>query len=271
VVGQAGERARAGPSAYVERGLPTIAQLADEHCRRKVRKGLRPNSLADMKRKLEIHLLPHFGHTTVTELTSRDVEAYLDRKLSENRRIEAALAIGEPLVDGRGRAMQSLRPQTITRTCTCSRRSSRAPCARDCSHATPPTEGPPARGAPREEVRARARRGECARRARHGRRSRPSSTSPNRPPSTTPTAPAQRPVPRYRRSSRPPRSRVCASASCARSTASTSTSRVASFACLTPRRRRGCAASTSTTISRTSSARTRRRAVAHGSRVSRRL
>ena len=40
-----------------------------------------------MKRKLEIHLLPHFGHITVSELTSRDVEAYLDRKLAENRRM----------------------------------------------------------------------------------------------------------------------------------------------------------------------------------------
>jgi integrase len=49
----------------------------------------------------------------VTELTSRDVEAYLDRKLAENRRIEAARAIGEPLIDGRGRALQALRPQTI--------------------------------------------------------------------------------------------------------------------------------------------------------------
>jgi integrase len=66
-----------------------------------------------MKRKLEIHLLPHFGHMTVSELTSRDVETYLDKKLAENRRIEAALAIGEPLVDGRGRAMQPLLPQTI--------------------------------------------------------------------------------------------------------------------------------------------------------------
>lgn len=98
---------------YVESEIPTIAQLADEHYQRKVRKGLRPNSLADMKRKLEIHLLPQFGHITVSELTSRDVEAYLDRKLAENRRIEAALAIGEPLLDGRGRAMQPLRPQTI--------------------------------------------------------------------------------------------------------------------------------------------------------------
>jgi integrase len=98
---------------YVESAVPTVAQLADEHYQRKVRKGLRPNSLADMKRKLEIHLLPHFGHITVSELTSRDVEAYLDRKLAENRRIEAALAIGDPLVDGRGRAMQPLRPQTI--------------------------------------------------------------------------------------------------------------------------------------------------------------
>jgi integrase len=98
---------------YVEQAVPTIAQLADEHYQRKVRKGLRPNSLADMKRKLEIHLLPHFGHITVSDLTSRDVEAYLDRKLAENRRIEAALAIGEPLLDGRGRAMQPLRPQTI--------------------------------------------------------------------------------------------------------------------------------------------------------------
>jgi hypothetical protein len=41
-----------------------------------------------MKRKLEIHLLPHFGHIPVTELASRDVEAYLDRKRAENRRVE---------------------------------------------------------------------------------------------------------------------------------------------------------------------------------------
>ena len=47
------------------------------------------------------------------ELTSRDVEAYLDRKLAENRRIEAGLAIGEPLIDSRGRTLQPLRPQTI--------------------------------------------------------------------------------------------------------------------------------------------------------------
>jgi integrase/recombinase XerD len=97
----------------VETEVPTIAQLVDEHYRRKVRKGLRPSSLADMKRKLELHLLPHFGHIVVTEMTSRDVEAYLDHKLAENRRIEAALAIGEPLVDSRERAMQPLRPQTI--------------------------------------------------------------------------------------------------------------------------------------------------------------
>jgi transposase-like protein len=49
----------------------------------------------------------------VSELTSRDVEAYLDRKLAENRRIEAAVAIGEPLIDSRGRTLQPLRPQTI--------------------------------------------------------------------------------------------------------------------------------------------------------------
>lgn len=98
---------------YVERETPTIAQLADEHYQRKIRKGLRPNSLADMKRKLEIHLLPDFGTMLVTEVTSRDVEAYLDRKLAENRRIQAALAIGEPLIDGRGRALQPLQPQTI--------------------------------------------------------------------------------------------------------------------------------------------------------------
>jgi len=93
--------------------VPTIAQLADEHYQRKVRKGLRPNSLADMRRKLEIHLRPHFGAITLSELRSRDVEAYLDRKLTENRRIEAALAIGEPLIDSRGRTLQPLRPQTI--------------------------------------------------------------------------------------------------------------------------------------------------------------
>src|SRR5215217_1837329 len=98
---------------YIESEVPTIAQLADEHYQRKVRKGLRPSSLADIKRKLEIHLLPHFGNIAVSELTSRDVEAYLDRKVAENHRIEAALAVGEPLIDGRGRAMQPLRPQTV--------------------------------------------------------------------------------------------------------------------------------------------------------------
>jgi hypothetical protein len=41
----------------------------------------------------------------VSELTSRDVEVYLDRKLAENRRIETALAIGEPLKDHRRRAL----------------------------------------------------------------------------------------------------------------------------------------------------------------------
>src|SRR4029078_12817886 len=35
------------------------------------------------------------------------------RKLAENRRIEAARAIGEPLLDARGHAIQPLRPQTI--------------------------------------------------------------------------------------------------------------------------------------------------------------
>lgn len=60
---------------YVEREVPRVEQLADEHYQRKIRKGLRPNSLADMKRKLEIHLLPHFGDIPVSELTSRDVEA----------------------------------------------------------------------------------------------------------------------------------------------------------------------------------------------------
>jgi hypothetical protein len=98
---------------YVEGDVPTIAQLAEEHYQRKVRKGLRPSSLADIKRKLEIHLLPHFGDIPVSDLTGRDVEAYLDRKLAENRRIETALAIGEPLVDSRGRALQPLQPQTI--------------------------------------------------------------------------------------------------------------------------------------------------------------
>jgi integrase len=98
---------------YVQAENPTVAQLADEHYQRKVRKGLRENSLADMKRKLEIHLLPHFGDIKVSELTPRDVEAYLDRKLAENRRIEAGFAIGEPVRDDRGRVAQPLQPQTI--------------------------------------------------------------------------------------------------------------------------------------------------------------
>ena len=69
------------------------------------------------------------------------------------------------------------------------------------------------------------------------------------------------------RSSRPSRSPGCASANCARSTASTSISPVASCACSTRRRRRACVASTSTTISRTNSRRTRQRAEPHGRRA----
>ena len=83
-----------------------------------------------MRRKLEIHLLPHFGHIQVSELSGRDGEAYLDRKLAENRRIDAAVAIGEPLTDARaGRSGLSNRRRS-TRTCTCCPRSSRAPCVR---------------------------------------------------------------------------------------------------------------------------------------------
>src|SRR3954449_301237 len=41
---------------YVERDVPTIAQLADEHYQRKISKGLRPSTLADMWRERGIHL-----------------------------------------------------------------------------------------------------------------------------------------------------------------------------------------------------------------------
>src|SRR3954447_10369944 len=39
-------------AGYVEGDVPTMTHLADEHYQRKVRKGLRPSSLADIKRKL---------------------------------------------------------------------------------------------------------------------------------------------------------------------------------------------------------------------------
>jgi integrase len=205
---------------YVESEVPTIAQLADEHYRRKVRKGLRPSSLADMKRKLEIHLLPHFGHIVVSELTNRDVEAYLDRKLAENRRIEAALAIGEPLIDSRGRAMQPLQPQTInSHLHLLTEMLARG--VREGLLARNPAEGEDLRlevhrekkhgleldeamslvdaagtldRVPRQATSYVGGASACARRARHGRRSPPTSTSQSRHAKRG----ADRPMPRFR-------------------------------------------------------------------------
>src|SRR5215218_3490587 len=261
---------------YVERDVPTIAQLADEHYQRKIRKGLRPNSLADMKRKLEIHLLPHFGHIPVTELTSRDVEAYLDRKLAENRRIEAALAIGEPLVDGRGRAIQPLRPQTInSHLHLLSEILARA--VREGLLARNPAEGEDLRLEVRREKKYGLELDEAMSlvdaAGKLDQRPAPNDELRRRFVSTRATGKTwkaiaaeldlaestaiyhanradERPMPRYRP--------VVAALTLAglrvselsAPTASTSTSRVASFACSTPRRRPECAASTSTTTSR---------------------
>ena len=249
-----------------------------------------------MKRKLEIHLLPHFGPIVVSELTSRDVEAYLDRKLAENRRIEAALAIGEPLVDGRGRAMQPLRPQTInSHLHLLSEILARA--VREGLLTRNPAEGEDLRLEARREKKYGLELDEAMSlvdaAGKLDQRPSPKDDLRRRIIAMRATGKAwkaigaeldiaestaiyhanradERPMPRYRA--------VVATLTLAGLRVSEfcalnceqSTSRGASCACSTRRHRRACAASTSTTISRTSSPRTRRRAATRGSRASRR-
>ena len=130
------------------------------------------------------------------------------------RQIAAALAIGKPLIDGRGRALQPLRPQTInSHLHLISEILARA--VREGLLARNPAEGEDLRlevrrekkygleldeamslveaagmldqrPAPSEELRRRIVA--CRLRAGHGRRSLPSSVSPSRRRSTTPTA-----------------------------------------------------------------------------------
>lgn len=91
----------------------TFHELASDYYHRKRRKGLRPNTLADMLNKLSAHLLPFFGDYWVDEISEELVEEYLDRKQAENDRLAALKAIGRPALNRAGRPLRPVKPATI--------------------------------------------------------------------------------------------------------------------------------------------------------------
>ena len=91
----------------------TFRELASDHYHRKRRKGLRPNSLADMLNKLSAHLLPFFAKYRVDEIDESLVEEYIDHKQGENAQLAAMEASGRPALDRSGRPLRQLKPATI--------------------------------------------------------------------------------------------------------------------------------------------------------------
>jgi len=59
---------------YVQGEACTFRELASAYYHRKRRKGLRPNSLADMLNKLQVHLLPFFGEHRLDQIDEQLVE-----------------------------------------------------------------------------------------------------------------------------------------------------------------------------------------------------
>jgi hypothetical protein len=92
---------------------PTFRELASDHYHRKRRKGLRPNSLADMLNKLSAHLLPFFAEYRVDEIDESLVEEYIDHKQRENAELAALEASGRPALNRAGRPHRQLKPGTI--------------------------------------------------------------------------------------------------------------------------------------------------------------
>jgi integrase len=91
----------------------TFRELASDHYHRKRRKGLRPNSLADMLNKLQHHVLPFFGEYRVDEIDEDLVEEYLEHKRRENDRLAAMEEIGQPALNRAGRPHRPVKAATI--------------------------------------------------------------------------------------------------------------------------------------------------------------
>jgi hypothetical protein len=91
----------------------TFRELASDHYHRKRRKGLRPNSLADMLNKLSAHLLPFFAEYRADEIDESRVEEYIDHKQRENAELAALEAGGWPSLNRAGRPHRQLKPGTI--------------------------------------------------------------------------------------------------------------------------------------------------------------
>jgi integrase len=91
----------------------TFSELASAYYHRKRRKGLRPNSLADMLNKLQLHLLPFFGEYRLGEIDEDLVEEYVEHKQRENERLAAAASIGRPALNRVGRPHRPVKASTI--------------------------------------------------------------------------------------------------------------------------------------------------------------
>lgn len=78
----------------------------------------RARTIADYRWALELHLLPVFGHMTLSTITVEHVDGYMSAKLRESERRQAAIDNGKPMRDSEGKLLRPLSPNAINKTLT---------------------------------------------------------------------------------------------------------------------------------------------------------
>jgi integrase len=77
---------------------------------------LKPNSVADLRWRLECHLLPFFSEMLPSQIDDATVDDYKRDKQREQRRIEAAIKAGSGPRDGRNQPIKPLSNESINKT-----------------------------------------------------------------------------------------------------------------------------------------------------------
>ena len=103
--------------------MPTFHEFAEEWWTL-TKAQYMPRTAEDYQWRLSTHLLPYFRELPLDRITFDVVERYIAAKLADNEKVEAAAAMGKPIMeeitDKRGRVFvrpaQPLGPRTINMT-----------------------------------------------------------------------------------------------------------------------------------------------------------
>jgi len=94
---------------------PSFHELASRWLERRCLEG-REATHADLRWRLTNHLLPFFAQTPIDAIDEQAVDAYVEHKLADNKRLRALAAAGTPTRDRRGRRVDPLSNESINKT-----------------------------------------------------------------------------------------------------------------------------------------------------------